>query len=75
MRDGNNGVVRFYSPSAARRAESLALEAELSVRLIPVPRHLSSDCGLCLRFETADAKELCATLENGNVDFGAVKSI
>ena len=45
------GVVLFYSTSAAIRAEKLTLEAGLKVKLIPVPRQLSSDCGISLRFE------------------------
>ncbi len=43
------GVVLFASTHFAIRAEKLAKENGLNVKLIPVPRQLSSDCGVCLR--------------------------
>ncbi|MDI6763792.1 MAG: DUF3343 domain-containing protein [Thermodesulfobacteriota bacterium] len=43
------GVILFPSTYFALRAEKKSKEKGLSVRLIPVPRHLSSDCGVCLR--------------------------
>ncbi len=45
------GVVLFQSISSALRAEKLLKKEGLAYKLIPVPRHLSSDCGVCLRFE------------------------
>ena len=42
------GVLLFPSIHFVLRAEKLAKEKRLSVKLIPVPRHLSSDCGVCL---------------------------
>jgi hypothetical protein len=44
-------AVLFLSVSHALRAEKLLKEAGIPCKLIPVPRHLSSDCGVCLRFE------------------------
>jgi hypothetical protein len=39
------------------RAEKVLQRAGLVIKLIPVPRQLSSDCGVCLRFDrTADEK-------------------
>ncbi|TAL39128.1 MAG: DUF3343 domain-containing protein [Spirochaetes bacterium] len=40
-------------------AENLLKRAGVPVKLIPIPRHLSSDCGVCLRF----ARESRATVE------------
>jgi hypothetical protein len=44
------GVVLFQSISSALRAERLLKKAVMRYKLIPVPRHLSSDCGVCIRF-------------------------
>jgi hypothetical protein len=44
------GVVLFASTHFAIRAEKIAKEKGLAVKLVPVPRQLSSDCGVCLRF-------------------------
>jgi hypothetical protein len=43
-------VVLVESFGRALQAESLLLAAGIPCRLVPVPRHLSSDCGVCLRF-------------------------
>jgi len=48
------GVAVFHSTSHALRAEKAAREASLAIKLIPVPRQLSSDCGLALRFPWED---------------------
>ena len=43
-------VVLFQSISSALRAEKLLQKEGLAYKLIPVPRLLSSDCGVCIRF-------------------------
>ena len=48
------GVVLFHSTSGALRAEKLLKKEGIAYKIIPVPRHLSSDCGVCLRFESQD---------------------
>lgn len=50
----NYGVVLFQSVHFAMRAEKILLEANVTFKLIPVPRHLSSDCGFCVRFTWSD---------------------
>jgi hypothetical protein len=67
--ESEHSVVLFYSTSGALRAEKLAKQAGLKVKLIPVPRHLSSDCGLCLRFESSAVEDLQAILEGSSVEF------
>lgn len=47
-------VALFESVSHALRAEKLIKAQGIACKLIPVPRHLSSDCGVCLRFKTND---------------------
>ena len=68
-------VVLFYSTSAAIRTESLAQRTGLEVKLIPVPRHLSSDCGVCLRFETDDTDNIAAILEDKNVEYASIQQV
>lgn len=47
-------VALVYSTSLAIRAEKVCKKARLKVKLIPTPRHISSDCGIVLRFEEKD---------------------
>jgi hypothetical protein len=56
------GVVLFQSISGALRAEKLLKKEGIAYKLIPVPRHLSSDCGVCVRFSSHDESLVVCTL-------------
>lgn len=66
------GVVLFHTTSAALRAERLVKQAGLAHKLIPVPRQLSSDCGISLRFEWPQAIEIEQALADGRVETAGV---
>lgn len=57
------GVILFPSVHFALRAEKKAKEKGFRIKLIPVPRHLSSDCGVCLRFFWEEKEKLSYVLE------------
>ncbi len=42
-------VILVYSTSHAMRIEKLLAEQGIACKMMPVPRHLSSDCGVCVR--------------------------
>lgn len=65
-------VVLFHSTSSAIRTESLARQTGIEVKLIPVPRHLSSDCGVCLRFAAGDVDRILQVLESGRVEYDSI---
>lgn len=50
MVEKNDYVAIFHNIHRVMKAEKLLKEARLEILLIPVPRQLSSDCGLALRF-------------------------
>ena len=60
-------VALFESVSHALRAEKLIKAQSIPCKLIPVPRHLSSDCGVCLRFDLTE-KERVENLLQGKLD-------
>jgi len=45
-----NCVVTFNATHYALKAERVLKKAKLNVKLIPVPRQFSSNCGLALQF-------------------------
>lgn len=47
-------VALFHSVSGALRAEKILKKEGIAYKIIPVPRHLSSDCGVCIRFSIQD---------------------
>ena len=60
----NCDVVLFHSVTHAMKAEKLLKAAGLTFKLIPVPKHISSDCGICLRFPREQQAAVVATLKN-----------
>ncbi len=64
-------VVLFYAVSGALRAEKILKASGIPHKLIPVPRHLSSDCGICVRFSLKDEKRLRSVLQD-RVDIQAI---
>jgi hypothetical protein len=63
-----HSVVLFYSISGALQAEKLLKKEGITTKLIPVPRQLSSDCGICLRFEKPEEARVKVILEEGKVE-------
>ena len=47
-------VILVYSTSHAIQAERVLKRAGIAVKLVPTPRHLSSDCGSAVRISRAD---------------------
>jgi hypothetical protein len=72
--DGPWAVALFVSVNHALRAEKLLKTAEIPCKLIPVPRHLSSDCGVCLRFAPSLRSQVETALA-GRVDIGAIRPL
>ena len=67
MTDCAYAVVMFASTSHAIRAERILDTAGISNKLITVPRHLSSDCGVCLRIDRSDVEAARAALSRSRV--------
>jgi hypothetical protein len=49
MTDARHAVILVYSTSHAIRIEKLLAARGVTSKLVPVPRQLSSDCGVCVR--------------------------
>ena len=61
-------VFLFPSVSYALKAEKILKEQGIVHKLIPVPRHIGSDCGVCLRV-TADRQDAVTAALQGRVDW------
>ncbi|MGD0274530.1 MAG: DUF3343 domain-containing protein [Syntrophales bacterium] len=57
-------VILFPSVSHALKAEKILKACGISHKLIPIPRHISSDCGICLRFAPEDRDAIEKALQN-----------
>ena len=67
-------VILFDSVHHALRSEKILKEAGISHKLIPVPRHISSDCGICLRF-TPDLRILIEDALTGKVEIREIRPL
>ena len=47
-------VILVHSSSHAMRIEHMLHQKGIDCKLIPVPRHLSSSCGLCVQIDKSD---------------------
>ncbi len=68
----NHGVILFYTTSSALKAEKNLMKQGFEVKLIPVPRELSSDCGVALRFNWKDRELIAAQLASTNVEIDSI---
>ncbi|HHS97410.1 MAG TPA: DUF3343 domain-containing protein [Chloroflexi bacterium] len=68
-------VILVYSTAHALKAEKALQRAGISCKLIPVPRHISSDCGVCVRIRRADQEEALEVLESAGVGIEGVHKV
>ena len=57
-------VILFPSVSHVMKAEKILLAEELPIKIIPVPRSISSDCGVCIRLEESVVEKSRTILHN-----------
>lgn len=75
MTEDRSAVVLVYSTSRALRAEKVLAGAGIESKLIPVPRHLSSDCGVCVRVRRADREAARQALDEAGLEIEGVHDI
>ena len=64
-------VILFDSVSAALLAEKILKKKGLPFKIIPVPRHISSDCGVCIRIR-APERDRIETALTGRVEIQGI---
>jgi hypothetical protein len=70
-----HSVVLFHSMTGALHAEKLFKNSGIAIKLIPVPRHLSSDCGICLRFDRRDETGVREILAREQMEIQGIHSV
>ena len=69
---GDYGVILLDGAQRAIGAEKRLKAAGFIIKLIPVPRQIGSDCGVCLRFLWKDREAVEAELAEARIDVGGV---
>lgn len=65
-------LVTFPATSAAMRAEKCCQNKDIKASLRPVPRELSSSCGLALEVQQLELARLQEILNSHNIDTEAI---
>ncbi len=68
-------VVLVQGTTHAIRAEHLLHRAGIACKLIPVPRHLSSNCGTCVRIERENTEAARKALQAGRLAIEGIHDI
>ena len=68
-------VILVYSTAHALKAEKALQRAGISCKLIPVPRHISSDCGVCVRIRRENGKAALEVLEEAGVGIEGIHDV
>ncbi|HQO39146.1 MAG TPA: DUF3343 domain-containing protein [Spirochaetota bacterium] len=67
-------VVLFNSVSYALKSEKILKKEGIPFKLIPVPKSISSDCGVCIRFIPENRDVLIKALE-GKVEYNTIAKL
>jgi ribosomal protein S11 len=68
-------VTLVHSTSYAIRAEKILREAGIQSKLIPVPRHLSSSCGVCVRIARVNRETAQRALQQAGLEVDSVHDV
>lgn len=75
MTEDQYTVVLVHSTSHGLRAEKVLAEVGIECKLIPVPRQLSSDCGVCVRVRSVDRAATRRALARARLEIEGVHDI
>ncbi len=67
-----NAVIIVYSTNHAMHIEKLLTGIGITCKMIPVPRHISSDCGVCLRIGRADIEAAQQVVQTAGIEIQGI---
>ena len=68
-------VILFHSNNHSIRMSNILKKKGIDHKMIPVPRHLSSDCGYCVRIKSVDREIVLKVIEENVVEFDKIEEI
>ena len=75
MKKNEFSVIIVYSTSYALRTEKILKQSGIPCKLIPVPRHLSSDCGVCVRIKYENCENALQALQKNHLEIDGIHAI
>jgi hypothetical protein len=75
MTQGLHAVILVHSISHALRLEKLLPARGVACKMIPVPRRISSDCGVCVRVSRSDVETVRRIVAEARIEIEGVADI
>jgi hypothetical protein len=72
---GIYAVILFFSNNVTIWASTVLRKSGVEHKMIPAPRHLSSDCGYCIRIQIEDVTNASAILKSHKVEYDRIEKI
>jgi hypothetical protein len=70
-----HSVILFFSNSYSIWTSKELKKRGIDHKMIPVPRHLSSDCGYCVRINKNDAEMIQSILTEKGIEFDGIVAL
>ena len=68
-------AILFHSTNYSIRAAKVLRQADIEHKMIPIPRHLSSDCGYCVRIRSCDTEKAMDLMKNNDIEYDRLEQI
>jgi hypothetical protein len=65
-------IMTFHGTYYVLKAEKLLQKEGIAVEAIAAPRHISSDCGICIRFNLSDEERVRRIIVTANIEINGV---
>lgn len=70
----NYRVMLFKNVSSVLKVEKLLKGNSIKFKLIPVPRAISSECGMCLQYDISDELNIIEIIQD-EIEFEEIRSL
>ena len=75
MSSDSYAVILVYSTSHAMRIEKLLGKRGIACKMIPVPRQISSDCGVYIRIARAQVEAARETIGEARIEIQGIADV
>ena len=72
MKDRQFGVITFKSTHYAIKGDSIFKKENVQFRTIPTPREITHSCGLAIKFDLNDTKQVKKIIDENRLDIEGI---
>ena len=71
----NFSIILFNTTNNTMWAAKVLKKEGIERKLIPIPRHLSSDCGFCIRIQNETIPKVEIILQKNNIEYNGIETL